>query len=60
MSSSDEKKLPAISNTIRAAWNIARAVGPFLISQSDTASEAYARHKKRLAEVEVWKGAMNS
>ncbi len=48
---------PSLSNIARAAWRIAKAVGPFLISQSQRASEAYAQHHMRLAQVEVYKEA---
>ncbi|ODA36718.1 DUF2806 domain-containing protein [Planctopirus hydrillae] len=37
------------------AINVIRSVGPFLISQSDQASEAFARHKGRLATAEAMK-----
>ena len=35
--------------------NILRSVGPWLISQSERSSEAYARHKMRLSTVELSK-----
>ncbi len=38
-----------------AACNIVKSVGPFMISQSEKMSEAFARHKGRLASVEVAK-----
>jgi len=34
-------------------WNTIRAVGPFLVSQSDKASEAFQRHLGRVAEADA-------
>lgn len=39
----------------RSTWNVISSVGPWLISQSDASSEAYARHQERLANVEITK-----
>ncbi len=50
--------IDVLSKPISAAkftWNIVRSIGPFLISQSDSVSEAYARHQGRLAGVAVGK-----
>jgi hypothetical protein len=38
-----------------STWNVIRSVGPLLVSQADTASEAYARHKARMASVDAGK-----
>src|SRR6266566_189385 len=42
-------------DTAKSTWNVIRSVGPFLVSQSDSASEAYARHQARLAAVDAGK-----
>jgi hypothetical protein len=39
----------------KSTWNIVKSIGPFLISQSDSMSEAFARHKMRLANVDASK-----
>lgn len=43
------------SDAAKSTWNVVRSIGPLLISQSDAASEAYARHQMRLASVEAGK-----
>ncbi|MGA9163816.1 MAG: DUF2806 domain-containing protein [Thiobacillus sp.] len=50
--------LPSVPNIARAAWGIVKAIGPFLISQTEKGSEAYAQHQMRLAHVEVCKELM--
>jgi Protein of unknown function (DUF2806) len=44
-----------ISEKFNSALNVAKSIGPLLISQSDSASEAYTRHLSRLANVEAIK-----
>jgi hypothetical protein len=39
----------------KSTWNVVQSIGPFLISQSDSASEAYARHLTRVAAVDAGK-----
>jgi hypothetical protein len=39
----------------KSTWNVIKSIGPFLISQTDSASEAYARHCARLAAVDAGK-----
>lgn len=43
------------SDTAKATWNVIRSVGPFVISQSEAISDAYARHQLKLASVEAGK-----
>lgn len=50
--------LPSVTNIARAAWGIVKAIGPFVISQTEKGSEAYAQHQMRLAHVEVCKELM--
>lgn len=50
--------LPSVSKTARAALSIVKAIGPFVISQTEKASEAYAQHQMRLAQVEACKELM--
>lgn len=50
--------LPSISKTARAALSIVKAIGPFVISQTEKTSEAYAQHQMRLAQVDVCKELM--
>ena len=38
---------------LQTVKNLLKTVGPFLISQSDSASETLARHKMRIGEVEI-------
>jgi hypothetical protein len=47
--------LTPISETAKSTLNIIKSIGPLLISQSDSASETYARHLSRLASVEAAK-----
>ncbi len=47
--------LETISGIGQKTWNTIRAVGPFLLSQSDKASETFQRHLGRLAEAEALK-----
>ena len=47
--------LAKTTDIAKATWNTIASVGPWLISQSDTASETFARHQGRLAAVEVGK-----
>lgn len=47
--------LAKTSDIAKSTWNTVRALGPYLISQSDAASEAYARHLARLGAVEAGK-----
>jgi hypothetical protein len=39
----------------KVTWNVIKSVGPYLISQSDNASEAYSRHLARVAAVDAGK-----
>jgi hypothetical protein len=41
------------AGTCKAVWNTIRTVGPFVVAQSDQASQALARHNARLAMVEA-------
>lgn len=50
--------LPSVSRVGRAAWGIVKAIGPFILTQSAKASEAYAQHQMRLAQVDVCKELM--
>lgn len=52
--------LPSIPKPARSAWSIVKAVGPFLISQAEKASETYAKHQMRMAQVEACKELMIS
>lgn len=45
--------LSKTSDVAGHAWNVVKSVGPFLIAQCDSASEAYARQKARLANVDA-------
>ena len=47
-----------IKDRTKAALGILRQLGPWLIAQSDTASEAFARHKTRLAVVDAGRSLM--
>src|SRR5690242_14085718 len=47
--------LAKTTDAAKATLGIIKAVGPFLISQSDKMSEAYKRHLERLAVVEAGK-----
>jgi hypothetical protein len=47
--------LQSVSGVPKAIVNVLRATGPFLVAQSDKTSEAYARHKMRLAGVSAAK-----
>ncbi|AZB71665.1 DUF2806 domain-containing protein [Synechococcus elongatus] len=51
--------LTPISETAKSTLNIIKSIGPLLISQSNFASEAYARHLLRLASVEAAKELVN-
>lgn len=50
--------LPSTSKIAHAAWGIVKAIGPFVLSQSAKASEAYAEHQMRLVQVEACKELM--
>lgn len=50
--------LPSTSKIARATWGIVKAIGPFALSQSAKASEAYAQHQMRLAQVDACKELM--
>ncbi|MBI5920807.1 MAG: DUF2806 domain-containing protein [Betaproteobacteria bacterium] len=50
--------LPSTSRISRAALGIVKAIGPFVLSQSAKASEAFAQHQMRLAQVEACKELM--
>lgn len=52
------KWLQTVAGVGQKTWNLARSIGPFLISQSDKASEAWQRHQGRLAEVDVLREAV--
>lgn len=39
----------------KSTWNVVRSIGPFIVSQADSTSEAFARHQARLAAVEAGK-----
>jgi hypothetical protein len=43
------------SDAAKSTWNVIRSVGPFVISQSEAISDAYARHQLKLASVEAGK-----
>lgn len=45
--------LDTISGLGQTTWNTIKSIGPFLISQSDTASQAFQRHLGRVAEVDA-------
>jgi len=50
--------LKSLAKTVdvgKSAWNIVKSVGPFLVAQSDKASEAFTRHKARITSVEIAK-----
>lgn len=49
------KSLAKTVDVGKSAWNIVKSVGPFIVAQSDKASEAFARHKARVASVEIAK-----
>lgn len=51
----DETAIARIKDISGSIWNFACQFGPFLISQSDKMSQAFARHKMRLAVVDVMK-----
>jgi hypothetical protein len=42
-----------VSDAAKSVENVIRSIGPFLISQCDSASEACARHQTRLASVKA-------
>lgn len=44
-----------IGKFVGAVHNIGKAIGPFLISQSERASKEYVKHRGRLASVDVMK-----
>lgn len=47
-----------ISKTVstgKTAFNIVKSIGPFLISQSEIASDSYVKHQAKLASVEIGK-----
>ncbi|MBL0311993.1 MAG: DUF2806 domain-containing protein [Holophagaceae bacterium] len=50
--------LPATIKFASSAWGIVKAIGPFFITQSAKASEAYAQHQMRLIQVEACKELM--
>lgn len=52
------KSLAKITETGKSALRIINAVGPLIISQSNKASEAFAEHQLRLAQVDVAKEYM--
>lgn len=43
------------SDAAKSTWNVIRSAGPFVISQSEAISDAYARHQLKLASVEAGK-----
>ena len=47
--------LSKISDKAKSIWNLVVSFGPYLVSQSELASEAYARHLERLGAVEAGK-----
>lgn len=49
------KELEKYIGYARSAWRIAKAAGPFMLSQFETASEKWADHKLRLANVDATK-----
>lgn len=52
------KSLAKITETGKSALRIIKAVGPLMISQSKIASEAFAEHQLRMAQVDVAKEYM--
>ncbi|APZ92035.1 DUF2806 domain-containing protein [Fuerstiella marisgermanici] len=45
--------LKKASDAASRTWNVIKSIGPFLIAQSESASEAYARQKARLANIDT-------
>ena len=52
--------LDKVTGIAQKTWNTVRAVGPFLLSQSDKASEAFKRHLGRVAEAEALKDLLKN
>jgi hypothetical protein len=48
-------KLAKAAGVSKAIWNTVQAVGPYTVAQWDRASQAHARHRARIAMVEVGK-----
>ncbi len=52
--------ITTISENSKRLGNVIRAIGPFAISQSDKASEAYQRHLGRIAQVDFLKELLST
>lgn len=52
--------LAKVTGVTQKTWNTIKAVGPFLIAQSDRLSETYQRHLGRVAEVDALRELLKS